>query len=109
MYIECAQVKVTVMMCFNLRSTGFIRLIIYQLWYLIEEIKIGVTGKFRERNLKVYLNTEVGDLIFGEEDCLETLTPKMVSPVINMIFRHVNLTEKRNITETFETLPKILV
>lgn len=71
----------------------FIQLIIYQLWYLIEKIKIGVTGKFRERNLKVYLNTEVGDLIFGEEDCLETLNPKMVSPVINMILLHVNLTE----------------
>lgn len=45
----------------------FMDLIIYRLCCLIERIKTGVIGKYRERNLKVYLNTEVGDLIFGEE------------------------------------------
>ena len=71
----------------------FIELIIYRLCYLIEKIKIGVTGKYRERNLKVYLNTEVGDLTFGEEEYLETLSPKTLTQVLNVIFFHVKLTE----------------
>lgn len=71
----------------------FIQLIIYRLCYLIEKIIIGVTRKYRERNPKVCLNTEVGDVIFGGEKYLETLNPKTLTQVMNVIFVHMKLTE----------------
>jgi len=41
----------------------FIELIIYRLCCFTERIKIVVFGKYRARNMKVCLNTEVGNLI----------------------------------------------
>lgn len=61
-------------------------LIIYRLCYLREKIKIGVTGKYKERHLKVYVNTEVCDPIFGGEEYLETLNPKSLTQVMNVVF-----------------------